>query len=250
MRPEPRDVHAQSAFAAALSEQDRVSGLHDGRGRDASDRFAVYRNTVLAASCEALAARFPATRRLLGGPFFDAAAADYARASRPSSPVLSAYGETFPDALAALEGLAAYPFVIEAARIEAAHTEAYHAADAAPLPADALSQFAPGALADLVLRAHPATRLVDAPRGGLTAWAANQDPPREGLDGAVALLTRPHQTVRVMGLDAPAATFARRLIAGAPLAEAATLDGLELSGALASLLSMGAFADVSVAQRP
>ncbi|WP_108659840.1 DNA-binding domain-containing protein [Acuticoccus kandeliae] len=251
MPPEtPRDVAREGEFAAALGERTPVAGLHDGRGRDASDRFGVYRNTVLASLCEALASTFKATRRLMGEAFFDAAAADYAAQNRPSSPLLFRYGEAFPDFLATLPGLAPYPFVVEAARIEAARVAAYHAADAPPLDPAALAAVAPEALAALVFVPHPAARLLMLPDGGVAAWLANQSPPLHPVEAAAALVTRPALAVMVTPLGESEAEFAARLLAGRPLGEAATVDNVDLSAALASLLSIGAFAATSVAQTP
>jgi len=237
------------AFAGALEEKGRtLSGMTDGRGRDAADRFRVYRNNVVVSLSEALTATFPATRRLLGENFFRAAAVAYAEENKPDSPLIFRYGAGFPDMLAALPGLSAYPFVPEAARIEYARVQAYHAADAQPLAGDALAGVAPELLGAVVLSAHPATRLLDAPNGGLSAWRSNQDPPQPGEEAAAALVTRPAMALQVTGLSAPAATLARSLIEGRPLSEAAAVDGLDLAEALGTLLKAGAFHALRVAE--
>jgi len=232
----------RSAFAAALGRPGtNVAGLTDGRGRAAADRFRVYRNNVVVSLAEALEAAFPATRRLLGEAFFRAAAVAYVEEEKPASPLLFRYGATFADHLARLPGVAPYPFVPEAARIEFARLQAYHAADAGPLPADALARLPLEALPAAVLAPHPATRLVAAPAGGLSAWRRNQDPPLAPVEAAAALVTRPRLEVMVTPLTAPAATFAAALLDGRPLGEAAAVEDLDLAPVLGALLTAGAF---------
>jgi hypothetical protein len=254
MPPDPErgaGAAEQCAFASALVEKGAtLSGLTDGRGRAAADRLSVYRNNVIVSLVEALEATFPATLRLVGETFFRAAARAYAEAEKPESPLLFRYGETFADHLARLPGLADYPFVPETARIEFARVGAYHAADAAPLPPDALGAVSRETLPGVVFTAHPATRLVPAPAGGVGAWQRNQDPPLPSVDAAAALVTRPVAAVIVTPLPAPSAAFAEALLAGRALGEAAAADGLDLAAALGALLSAGAFRSVRVTESP
>ncbi len=234
----PVTARPRLQFAAALARRGTpLAGLTDGRGRPAADRFAIYRNNVIHSLSEALGTTFPATRRLMGADAFRRAAIAYAEAHKPASPILFRYGDAFAETL--LRSGEWPRHVGECARIEYARVQAFHAADAAPLDAQRLA-LDPEALARLTFAAHPATHLVATPDGGCGAW----------LDGtpcaaAAALVTRPAMTVLVAPLAAPAAAFARRLLDGAPLGEAATVDDLELAGALAALLTGGAFADMS-----
>ena len=57
-----------------------------------------------------------------------------------------------------------------------------------------------------------------------------------------AKLRRLKPVCSVSPLMEPGARFARRLLAGMPLGEAAAVDGLDLTKVLAVLLSCGAFA--------
>ncbi|WMS41301.1 DNA-binding domain-containing protein [Acuticoccus sp. MNP-M23] len=236
-----RPPSTQDRFLKALAGGTSPEGLSNGRGRPAPDRMDVYRNNVAASLRDSLRTTFATTARLMGDAFFDAAAVDYARQRPPQSPILARYGATFADFLAQLPGLTAYPFVPEVGRIEFARVTAYHAADAEPLGGDALADLGPQALVGVQLVAHPATALIRTPAGGLAAFQANQTPPLAQTPAAAALVTRPAFTVLTRPLDDAAATFAENLLHGAPLGEAAQVQGLDLAGALAQLLSAGAF---------
>ncbi|WP_157956260.1 HvfC/BufC N-terminal domain-containing protein [Acuticoccus yangtzensis] len=223
------------AFADAVTTPGRpLAGIVDGTGRPAADRLDVYRNTIVASLADALAATFPATARLMGEDDFRGAAVAFAVAVKPRSPVLSRYGAGFPDFLIRSGHVA--PYVAECARIEYARVQAFHAADVAPLDPGRLG-LAPGQLDRLVLTPHPATSFIPTPGGGYCAWRDGQP----GIARAV-VVTRPRMDVLVSPLMEPGARFARRLLAGMPLGEAAAVDGLDLTKVLAVLLSCGAFA--------
>jgi len=88
-------VHDPACFVAALLSADGAvpPGLVDA---EASGRFEIYRVNVVSGLVRALATRFPATERLVGGAFFAAMARAFLRAKPPTSPLLMTYGEAFP----------------------------------------------------------------------------------------------------------------------------------------------------------
>lgn len=242
-----RSAADQRAFAAALANAGAapLDGLHDGRGGPAGHRIRLYRDSLAATRRAALRATFPATATLMGATHFVAAADAYAARHAPRSPLLFEYGADFPDFIATLPGLAPYPFVPEAARIEFARLGASHAADGEPLSAAALTSIPPGCLGATVLVPHPATALVPLAAGGLAAWQRCQMPPRPQTPAAACLVTRPRETVRVTALNAAAGRFVARLLAGEPLGRAAVTPHLDLSAALALVLRAGAFASLA-----
>ena len=131
-RPDSADLADQTAFVGALTApRTAVSGLHNGKGRPAADRFAVYRNNVAHSLTEALGTTFAATKTALGDAPFRALALAHVREEPPTSPVLFTYGATFPDRLAD-------PALRDLARLEHARVQAFHAADAEPASLDAL----------------------------------------------------------------------------------------------------------------
>ncbi len=241
-----------SIFAAGLLDPGRpVSPILAGpRGKATARRYAVYRNNVTVSLIEALAAVFPATRRITGPDFFRAMARCHVRASPPASPLLFEYGRGFPDFIAGYEHAAAMPWLPDVARIERAWLDAYHAADAQPLSADALAGVAPERLAGAVLTPHPATRILRSRYPAASIFAANR---REGPVGPIAarapedaLVTRPALEVVVRHLPPGGAVFLAWLAAGGTLGEAAAaaLDeapGFDLAAGIAGLLEAGAF---------
>lgn len=137
-------------------------------------RFAIYRNNVVFGLIEALGARFPVCRRLLGEECFDATAALFARQSPPRSPVLHAYGEGFGEFLETFPPLAEFDYLGDIARLEAALGRAYHAADATPLAPAVLASMAPEKLDRSTLALHPSLEIVASKRPVLSIWRAHQ----------------------------------------------------------------------------
>ena len=215
------------------------------RGKAATRRYAVYRNNVTVSLIEALAKIFPATLRITGPDFFRAMARAHVRASPPVSPLLFQYGRGFPDFIAGYEHAAGMPWLPDVARIERAWLDAYHAADAPPLPPGALAGIAPDRLGDVVLTPHPATRILRSRHPAVSIFVANR---REGPVGPVAargpedaLITRPSLEVVVRHLPPGGAEFLERLAAGAPLGAAAeaalaAAPGFDLAQGIAGLL--------------
>jgi hypothetical protein len=230
-------------------------GLHGPDGTPDASRFQVHRNTVASTLVEALAAAFPAIVRILGEAFFAAAAGAYAAAEKPASPLLFRYGATFPDFLARLDSLAAYPYVPDVARLDFAWLAAYHAADADPLSAETLARIPPERLTDTELPLHPATRIVTSPCPLVTLWSANRG------DGPVpdclpdrsedAIVARPGTVVTVHPLPAGGAAFARALGDGLSLGAAAETaaasnTGFDLGACLTLLLTAGALTATTI----
>jgi hypothetical protein len=89
-------------FAAALDDPSAATpATTSGRmGAPDARRFAVYRNNVAVGLIGALEARYPVSRRIAGDDLFRAMARAFARAHRPRSPVMIAYGEEFPEFMA------------------------------------------------------------------------------------------------------------------------------------------------------
>jgi hypothetical protein len=87
------------AFAAALDEPSAPppATTHGRMSAPDARRFAVYRNNVAVGLIGALEARFPVSRQIAGDDLFRAMARAFARAHKPRSPVMIAYGEEFPE---------------------------------------------------------------------------------------------------------------------------------------------------------
>lgn len=245
--------HFQQAFCQALLAPDEeVAQLLPGLGAQAA--FAVYRNTVMKGCVDALQANFPTVDRLVGADWFRAAAARYVAAAPPRDGRLLAYGDGFPAFLVDLlpPDLA---YVAEVAQLDIAWRACHAAADAPVLDPAALARLAPEALADTVLRPHPATRWAwfdTLPAFAL--WQSHRAPGAPADTEAAwlgdgGLLTRPGDHVQCQPVDAATHDFLQACASGQPLGQAAehTLQrhpGADLAALLQQLLLAGAFTEL------
>jgi hypothetical protein len=256
MQPHERKPSYTAAFAAPLvdPELETPAIVAGPAGKGAVRRFNVYRNNVTVSLIDALAAVYPAVQRITGVDFFRAMARFHIRATPPTSPLLFEYGRDFPAFIERYEHARPMQWLADTARLERAWLDAYHAEDAAPLPAETLAAVAPERLADLVFIAHPATRIVQSPFSVVTIFAANRSGEKVGrIDASSpedALITRPDLDVVVRHLPPGGAVFLVNLMSGQSLGEAAA-SALQVSPAfdiaanIAGLIGAGAFADIA-----
>lgn len=250
------NAFAHHDFAAALLDPQRPlpAGLAAWNGSDPARRFAVYRNNVIVSLVAALAETFPVLRRLVGDEFFDAMAALHVREHPPTSPVLADYGAGFAGWLEGFAPAQALPYLPDMARLEHARVMAFHAADAAPLAAEAIAarcadaSHLPGSWPIL----HPSCRVLRSPFAVEALWAAHQhdgEMPAVDIDrpGAALVLRDPGDEVLVVPLPPAAAAFCAALRCGTTLAQAlaetegeAGAAGFDLAGTLALLIRHGA----------
>lgn len=248
-----------AGFAAALVESDLPvpTGLAVRVGADPARRFAVYRNNVTAGLVEAVREGFPVTERIVGEAFFQAMARAFVAARKPASPVLSAYGSAFPAFVAGFAPAMPVTYLAEVAALEAACTEAYHAAELPALePAALAERLATSTGATLLavrLAKHPAARLVICRHPAGSIWQAHRDAAAPEFAGPwipeTVLVTRPAGEVRVRVLDTGAGGFTAALLAGASVGEAGATalqadEGFDAGGALIALAAAGAIADL------
>lgn len=208
-------------LAATLLAPDRPPPV----GLAPAHRLAVYRNNVVVGLVEALAAAYPAVMALVGDRFFRAAAGVFVRAEPPRSPVLLLYGEGFPAFLETFEPARRLPFLAAVARLERCWLEAYHGAEATPLPLAALAALPEAALAGTKVVLHPTLSLAASPWPILSLWAANTGRGAHAdvdLDRAEAVtVLRPHGAVEVHRVDPGLLLFLAALKDGATLGRAA-----------------------------
>jgi hypothetical protein len=175
------------------------------------------------------------------------------RATPPNSPLLFEYGRDFPAFIEQYEHASLMPWLSDVARIERAWLDAYHAADAEPLPAAALAKFPQEKLAELIFIAHPATRIVRSHFSAVTIVASNRgNDPVDRIDASTpedALITRPDLDVMLRRLPPGGATFLESLMSGRTLGEAAasaleTSSSFDIAANIAGMIEAGAFNDV------
>lgn len=245
----------QQAFASAVADPCRPvpAGITCARGAADPARFAVYRNNVRVSLTKVLSRRFPVCERLVGTDFFTGMARLYTMGHLPASPVILGYGDDLPDFIETFGPARAIPYLDDVARIEAAWTRAYHAADTVPLDVAALATMPPAELIETILAIHPSATLVRAAHPAGSIWAAHQEPvvqPVAEWKAEAVLVVRPAFEVQVHVLPAGDADFAAMLFGGAVLRAAAERalganPGFDFGAALVGLVSLGAFAPMS-----
>lgn len=210
------------------------------------ERFGIYRNNVIVGLVGALEARFPATRKIVGEEFFKGAARVFAATQPPRSPLMMFYGDAFPAFLANFGPARSVPYLADVARLEAARTRAYHAADAKPLTPATLSGVALDTLAASRFTLHPSVEIVASDYPIVTIWSMNSGEldlaPITDWRGEDALVSRPCFDVEVRRLPEGAKFFLQSLAARNPLGEAAAAaraanSSFDLAANLAALFA-------------
>ncbi|MBA5777335.1 putative DNA-binding domain-containing protein [Stappia sp. F7233] len=247
-----RPPELQEEFAEALLQPGNPvpAGVVGPNGKAAEKRFAVYRNNVAVSLTAALKSIFPAISALVGEEYFAALAREFIRRHPPSSSILADYGRDFGDFLDAFPPLANYPYLGDAARLERAWLDAYHAADATPLDAGELGSVPQERLGSTRIDLHPSARIVRSRWPVATIVEANRSggamPNLSAAGGEDVLVSRPALDVIVTRLAPGEAAFLAALGAGEALesAIASAFDGaasFDLASCLQRCLSTGAF---------
>lgn len=241
----------QSDFAKALfdPEAEIPDNVTSHTASRPGTRFAVYRNNVVVSLVNALRTKFPATERIVGEDFFAAMARIFVMAQPPRSKLLHTYGDDFGDFIATFEPASDLPYLSDVARLEAARTRAYHAADARALTTTAFEHLDPHAIGALQLTLHPSLQIVCSCHPVVTIWSMNtgETPlgPIEDLPTEDALVIRPDLDVAVRTLPPGGAAFLHALMRGWRLDEAAmhaTYDDehFDLTANIVGLITSGA----------
>lgn len=202
------------------------AGLAIWNGSDPAVRFAVHRNNVVASLIDALADTYPVTQELVGEEFFRAMAHIFIGVEPPRSRVLAFYGVSLPAFIEHFPAAATVPYLADVARLEMLRVCAYHAAECAPLPANAIAQ----AIADvdmlpvLLTRFHPSVAILRSRYAVVSLWSAHQGVADiSTVDPYVpecALVVRPHLDVEVVRLTPADCAFVALLLGGASLGTA------------------------------
>ncbi len=241
---------SQGDFRAALLDPDLPvpAGITDPEGRPAPRRFNVYRNNVTVSLTEALRQAFPVVRALVGKDFFTAMARVHLRAHPPRSPLLMLYGEDMPAFLEAFEPVRHLGYLPDVARLELALRRSYHAADADPVPSEALQSLAPEQFLASRIAFAPATRLLRSRWPVATIWAANArggPQPRAAVAEDV-LITRPGYDPEPVLLPTGAGAFIAALMNGETAFEALEkASEFDLTATLGVLISGAAITGIS-----
>lgn len=215
-------AHFQDAFVSALfgADSSSMDALTQQPG------FAVYRNTVLKGTTDALLANFPTVERLVGTEWLKGAATLHARRSPPTDTRLLNYGADFPDFLDSFEHAQDMPYLGDVARLDLLWTHVHCAAEEPTLELNDLAQIAATELGNVRLRPRDSARwawLPDCP--AYTIWSVNRErremPDSLEWQGEGALLTRKAGRVHWQAASAADCAFLDACAAHLPLDVAA-----------------------------
>ena len=247
----------ETSFADALLNPDRPlpKSIIAHNAAIPSRRFAVYRNNVVSSLVKALGSRFPVIEKIVGKEFFAAMARVFVIGQPPRSPLLATYGDEFAAFIAAFEPAREMPYLADVARLEAARTEAYHAADAASVDASRFAALDAGIVGGIRVELHPSVRIVRSLHPVVTIWAMNSNEqalaPIDNWRREDALVSRPCLDVEIRALPPGGAAFLLALAAARSLGEAAeaAFDGhsdFDLTSNVAGLIGAGLVRDIIV----
>lgn len=242
----------QDAFVDALygTESSLMDSLTHQPG------FAVYRNTVLKGTTDALLANFPTIERLVGTDWLRSATAIHARLSPPTDARLLHYGIDFPDFLDGFVPAQDMPYLGDIARLDLLWTQVHCAADEPGLALKDLSQFPATEFGSLLLKPRPTARWLwfpDCP--AYTIWHINREqlemPEELEWQGEGALLTRKAGRVHWQAASVADCAFLDACAAQLPLDLAADKaieaePGLNLESLIFRLVDADAFAAVDL----
>jgi len=245
----------EASFAGALFDAERPipRGITAHNAAIPTRRFAVYRNNVVAGLVKALKSRFPVVEKIVGEGFFAAMARVFVVERPPRSPVLASYGNEFATFIAAFEPARELPYLADVARLEAARTRAYHAADATPVDAGQFAALDAHTVGGIRIDMHPSAQIIRSRYPIATIWAMNSGEqelaPIENWRSEDALVVRPYLDVEVRTLPPGGAAFLLALAEGRPLDEAteaafADNSNFDLIGNLAGLIGSGLVRDI------
>jgi len=139
------------------------------------------------------------------------------------------------------------------ARLEAARTRAYHAADAEPVDPSRFAALDRDAVSEVRVTLHPSAEIIRSPHPLVTIWAMNSGErelaPIEDWHGEEALVVRPHLDVEVRLLPFGGGAFLLALGSGLTIGQAAEtvfadLPQFNLSRGLAELMGSGVAAEI------
>ncbi len=237
----------QRLFSHAIfSDVSPISAFLKSRSLSTTaSRFGVYRNNVIGGLMNAVTAKYPVVRKLLGDDSFHGVVRLYVTAEPPKSPILLEYGKSFPQFIRSVGHGAAAEYLATIAELEAARVRAYHAADAKPIGKSAFASLSPDQLAELTINLHPSVVLLNSRFPFVSIWESNYYGDTNDIQKWApesALIARPYLQVVVWRLSDGDYEFLNALSQGRTVASAiecavATAANFDLAASLTTLIS-------------
>lgn len=109
-----------ASFKAALLTENNhfIDEVKASSTEEKTVRLNVYRNNIFVSLIDALADIFPVTQRLVGETFFRAMAREFITHNPPKTPLISDYGDDFPDFLRNFPPVQSLPYLADLAALE------------------------------------------------------------------------------------------------------------------------------------
>lgn len=240
----------QAAFAAHLAGRGQPDLLAAIAGDSPTilQRLQLHRHHVARSINAALAATFPTVEAVVGHEFFGLLGHDFIARNSLEDPVLSRYGERFPQFVAETQRRHGLPYLADVARLDWALNVAFHAALGRRLSAAELAAWPEESLPELSLRLPAGSSLIESAWPLDLIWQASQ--PGSSIDtvdlaaGPASLLVfRRCEDAAFSVLDPGEAAFVKDLSRGNPL-EAAVRHAsqvaiFDLAATIGRLLGLG-----------
>ena len=138
-------------------------------------RFEIYHASLLANLTHALADTYSVIEKLVGRPFFEAAAQLYLRRHPSRHGDIHAFGGDFASFLEQFEPAQSLPYLPDVARLEWLTHQAFHAADGGALEIGALASLPQDQLDSVHLNMHPSLQLMQSDFPVHRIWQVNQE---------------------------------------------------------------------------
>ena len=187
------------------------------------ERLDIYRDMYLLRMEEALAADYPAVKRLLGDDPFMQLVAHYVEVYPSRSYTLNRLGDYFPEFIATAGDLPKKDFCHDLARLELALTSVFDADETPSLTEEAVQSVPPDAWETARLKPIEAFRLLefDYPVSRYLGWVDKENPkPKIAAKKTWVAAYRNNYSVHRLDLSQPAYELLSALAEGTPVGEA------------------------------
>jgi len=138
------------------------------------EHLKVYKNNVVTAWADTIVKNYPSVERLVGTEFMRGAAVTYVKATPARSPVLSTYGDSFPDFLESFKPAESLPYLSDVARLDRAWTEAFFAPNVQAFDQSDVAGLDQKTLGALEIALHPSVHLLASNWNAHEIWKANR----------------------------------------------------------------------------
>jgi hypothetical protein len=238
-----------------LQDSDQIPDGIIANGMTAEQRLSIYRNNTRLGLTEVLRDVYPVVNQLVGVAFFNRLAQAYLASHPLQTGSLLTFGGQFSEMIAEFEAAQSLAYLPDVAALEWLWHEAYHEADAEPLPLSRLAQVDPADFDRIGFQLHPSARFMASKYPIAQIWAANQpDTPADSMidlqqGGCRLLIYRPAYAVEIVSLEAAAYDCLRALASGtafSPAVEQVIADhpDFDVQTHLQQWLQLGVFTDL------